>query len=256
MVQKFIICLFIPIFCHTILKTDEFKRIDIEIHLGNQRLTQNEEKAIDFIRKKYYYSKIKIKYNTFLKNISGTFYKNNKVETGSVRFLSQPTIRNKYVYITDVDIFYFEKNFYLNLIDDIIKRKSCYSNIIRKNSIIKSFSGLHFILYNRYYPIPKLDNYSVHQEHLLYNIMKKKNIIIDYDTEFRPVFGIHASPKRPEVASGRLVGWGAEKYKQKWLDYCKSDDFKNIYPLFDIYLKETINKLNKFFRINTTDFLN
>ena len=86
--------------------------------------------------------------------------------------------------------------------------------------------------------------------------MKKKKINIDFDTEFRPVFGIHASPKRPEVASGKVVGWGAEKYKQKWIDYCKCDDFKYIYPLFDIYLKEKINKLNNFFRINTSDFIN
>ena len=33
--------------------------------------------------------------------------------SNSVRFLYQPTIRNKYVYITDIDIFFLEKNFYL-----------------------------------------------------------------------------------------------------------------------------------------------
>ena len=238
------------------MKTDELKRIDIEIHLGNQILSKNEEKAIDFIRKKYYYSKIKIKYNTFIQNVTGTFFKNNKVQTGSVRFLSQPTIRNKYVYITDVDIFFLEKNFYLYLIDDMIKRKSCYSNIIRKNTRIKCFSGLHFIIYDKYYPIPKLENYSIFQEHLLYNIMKKNKIIIDHDTEFRPIFGIHASPNRPQVASGKVVGWGAEKYKQQWIDYCKSEDFKNIYPLLDVYVKKKINMLNKFYEINTTEFLN
>ena len=238
------------------MKTDELKRIDIEIHLGNQKLSKNEEKAIDFIRKKYYYSKIIIKYNTFIKNETGTFFKNNKVQTGSVRFLSQPTIRNKYIYITDVDIFYMEKNFYLYLIDDMIKRKSCYSNIIRKNKIIKCFSGLHFILYDKYYPIPKLENYSIFQEHLLYNIMKKKKIIIDHDTEFRPVFGIHASPQRPQVGSGKIVGWGAEKYKQQWIDFSKSVDFKNIYPLLDVYVKEKINMLNKYYEINTTEFFN
>ena len=45
---------YIPIFCDSILKTDELKRIDIEIHLGNQSFSKSEEKAIDFIRKKYY----------------------------------------------------------------------------------------------------------------------------------------------------------------------------------------------------------
>ena len=64
----------------------------------------------------------------------------------------------------------------------MIKRKSCYSNIVRKNSTKKRITGLHFILYYKYYPVPKLDNYNINDEHLLYNIMKKKNIIIDYDT--------------------------------------------------------------------------
>jgi len=55
--------------------------------LGYQNLSENEEKAISFIRKKYYYSKIEIKYNIFIKNETATFFNNNKVETGSVRFL-------------------------------------------------------------------------------------------------------------------------------------------------------------------------
>ena len=78
---------YIPIFCDTILKADKLKRIDIEIHLGYQNLSENEEKAISFIRKKYYYSKIEIKYNIFIKNETATFFNNNKVETGSIRFL-------------------------------------------------------------------------------------------------------------------------------------------------------------------------
>lgn len=221
--------------------------------MGYQKLTKNEEKAIDFIRKKYYYSKIIIKYNTFIKNSTGTFYNNNKVETGSVRFLSQPSIRNKYIYITDVDIFFLEKNFYLYLIDDMIRRKSCYSNIVRKNS--KNFGGLHFILYNKYYPIPKLDNYNIYQEHLLYHIMLKKNISIDYKTQYRPVFGVHASPNRPEVKSGKIVGWGSEKYKGKWINYCKSDDFKNIYPLLDEYVKKKIKMLNTYYGININEYI-
>lgn len=244
---------YIPIFCDTLLKTDELKRIDIEIHLGYQKLSENEEKAIAFIRKKYYYSKIEIKYNIFIKNETGTFFQNNKVETGSVRFLSQPSIRNKYVYITDVDIFYLEKNFYLYLIDDMIKRRSCYSNIVRKNTL--NFGGLHFIIYKNYYPIPKLDNYNIYQEHLLYNIMKKKNIIIDHETKFRPVFGVHASPHRPEVKTGRIIGWGAEQYKEKWIHYCKSEDFRYIYPLLDNYVKKKIKMLNNYYGININEFI-
>ena len=58
------------------------------------------------------------------------------------------------------------------------------------------------------------------------------------------------------MGSGKVVGWGAEKYKQQWIDFCKSDDFKNIYPLLDVYVKEKINMLNKFYEINSTEFFN
>ena len=117
---------YIPIFCNTILRSDKLKLIDIEIGVNISKLSDNEEKALDYIRKKYFYSKIIIKYNYFIKNVTGSFFNNLKVKTNSIRFISQPTIKNKYVYITDIDMFILVDNFYLHLLDDMNRRNNNY----------------------------------------------------------------------------------------------------------------------------------
>lgn len=127
---------YIPIFCDCILKIDKLNVIDIEIGVNVSKLTDNEEKALNFLRKYYPKSKIIIDYNVFIKNNSGTFYNGYKVHIGSIRYLSKPILRNKYIYITDIDIFVMEENFYLYLINDMNKRNSFYSNIVRKKNIL------------------------------------------------------------------------------------------------------------------------
>jgi hypothetical protein len=244
---------YIPIFCNTILRADKLKVVDIEIGINLNKLNDNEEKAMQFLRKKYYYSKIKINYNFFIKNKTGTYYKNIKVRTNSVRFISQPSIKNKYVYITDVDMFIFVDNFYLELIDDMIKRRTNYSNLVRPNSHF--LTGLHFTLYDAYYPIPKQKIYNINDEILLHNIVKSKGNLIDYKTQYRPYFGIHASPHRANVGLVGTVGWFAEQFKFKWIKYCKSNDFKFIYPLLNIFTKKKIKMLNEFYGISINEFL-
>ena len=54
--------------------------IDIEIGVNVNSLSKNEEEALDFLRKKYSYSKIKINYNVFIKNNTGIFDKNIKLQ--------------------------------------------------------------------------------------------------------------------------------------------------------------------------------
>ena len=238
---------YIPIFCILALRADKLKKIDIEIGVTLNKLTNNEEKALNYLRKKYYYSKIVIKYNFFVQNETGYYYNGIKVNPNSVRFISQPEIKNEFVYITDVDMFIFVDNFYLHLIDDMYRRKSCYSNIVRENTT--QLTGLHFIKYDAYYPIPKQENYDINDEILLFNIVKSKGIKIDYKTEYRPQFGIHASPLREYVSSLGHIGWGAENYKFHWMNYSNSDEFKYIYPLLNKFILTKISKLNDFYSI-------
>lgn len=245
---------YIPIFCNTILRADKLKLVDIEIGTSLNNLSQNEEKAIDYLRKKYNYSKIIINYNTFIKNKTGIYYNNTKIlHANSIRFITQPTIKNKYVYISDIDLFILVDNFYLNLIDDMTKRKNSYSNIVRSNS--NFLTGLHFTEYDAYYPIPKQKNYLTVDEILLYNIVKSKGIKIDKKANYRPVFGIHASPSRTTVNTNKIIGWGAERYKSDWINYCKSNDFKYIYPLLDKFIINKIKMLNNYYGINITKYL-
>jgi len=53
---------YIPLFCNTLLQADKLKLIDIEIGTNLNKLSINEEKAINYLRKKYSHSKIKINY--------------------------------------------------------------------------------------------------------------------------------------------------------------------------------------------------
>jgi hypothetical protein len=244
---------YIPIFCSTILRTDKLKLIDIEIGTNLNSLSEKEEKAINYLRKKYNYAKIIINYNVFIKNKTGIYYNDTRIkDANSVRFISQPFLKNKYVYITDIDLFILVDNFYLKLIDDMTKRKCPYSNIVRRNT--NRLSGLHFTKYDAYYPIPK-QKYYPSDEILLYNIVKSKGIKIDKNTNYRPLFGIHASPNRPTVKGTRTIGWEAEKYKFDWINYCKSNDFKYIYPLLDLLVINKIKMLNNYYGINLNDFI-
>lgn len=245
---------YIPIFCNLALHSDKLKKLDIEIGVSVNKLSDNEEKALDYLRKKYSYSKIIIKYNFFIKNNTGFYYNNIKIKPNSVRFISQPLIHNKYVYITDIDIFIFIDNFYLYLIDDMKRRKSCYSNIVRPKT--HHLTGLHFIEYDAYYPIPMQKKYNINDEVLLFNILKSKGIKIDYKTNYRPQFGIHVSPSRSHVSSIGHIGWGAENYKFNWINYCKSKEFRYIYPLLDKFILKKISKLNNYYSIKDKEVFN
>ena len=242
---------YIPIFINTMLKSDKLKRLDFEIGVNINKLSNNEEKAIKYLRKKYYYSNIIIKYNFFIKNSTGTYYNNIKMETWSVRFVSKPILKNKYVYITDIDIITLADNFYLNLINDMNKRRSCYSNMVRMIHNPKRLTGLHFFEYNSYYPIPKQNNYSMNDEELLYKIVKSKGIKIDYNTIYRPLFGFHISPHSPDGSK-----YGGKEYILNWIDYCKSSDYKHIYPLLDKFVLDKIYLLNKIYNITECKNIN
>ena len=57
---------FIPLFCAALLWTND--NIDIEIGVSNEKLTDDEEQALTYLREQYPDSKILIKYNFFTVN--------------------------------------------------------------------------------------------------------------------------------------------------------------------------------------------
>lgn len=80
--------------------------IDIEISVNVNKLNNNTEKAISILQN-FFKEKgvIKINYNTF-QNIDkrNALYKGKKMLKGTLRWLIEPTIKDEYTYITDIDI--------------------------------------------------------------------------------------------------------------------------------------------------------
>ena len=125
-------------------------------------------------------------------------------QPGTMRFVTQPLWKAKYVYIGDVDIFVCHGILEPHL-DNICKNGLDFSNIKRKGQ--ERLSGLHFIAYDKMYPvvIPEHVNLKyVNDEILLYRMMQAKGYKIPDENEntFRPLLGLHASYySRPPLPS-------------------------------------------------------
>jgi len=137
-----------------------------------------------------------------------------------------------------------------NIIDGHIKHMNeigkRYSNIVRPNS--NHLSGLHFSEYDFYYPVD-LDgiNVTINDEVVLHDIVSKKTEL-DKTTKYRPLHGIHMSLNRPTVkGNDKIPGWGAEPYKEKWIEFKNTDIYKQICPYFEGDIIEQIKKLDAFY---------
>ena len=79
------------------------------------------------------------------------------------------------------------------------------------------------------------------------NIAKTKTNI-NTELTFRPQHGIHMSFNRPEVKAGKIIGWGAEPYKNIWNKFIDTELYKTIKPSFNTIISEQIYKLNNFYK--------
>ena len=71
---------------------------------------------------------------------------------------------------------------------------------------------------------------------------------INTELTFRPQHGIHMSFNRPEVKAGKIIGWGAEPYKNIWNKFIDTELYKTIKPSFNTIISEQIYKLNNFYK--------
>lgn len=248
---------FIPIFCASLLSTN--KNIDIEIGTSANRLSDQQEKALDRLRCLHNDATILIKYN-FFKEVDGRaiIKDGTSVQYSTVRFITDPIIKDKYTYISDVDIVSLDQNFYQVHIEDMLNNNRSYSNIVRKN--IPRLSGLHFCQSDVMYPIDltKID-ITGWDEVILLEVVSKKTQI-DYNTSFRPVHGIHMSTNRPTVeGSPNTPGWfpkewdyceDHDNYKKKWNKFKLSEEFKCIADTISnsVLVSSQINKLEQYYR--------
>lgn len=203
---------FIPIFIHSTL----FHNDNSDIEIGVETLNYDVLKYIDVLKKIFVLSKLNIREIKF------------NVIPNIARFIDTPTIVNDYVYITDIDIIVLQKNISQLHINDMNLTGLNYSNIVRPyiNNSPKKLSGLHFTKWDSYYPIPDYDDLDLNDDEVfLYNLVGKKNVISECNT-FRPVHGIHMSPNRKDPSSA--LGWGLNRWKNEWLMYRNTEDFKTL----------------------------
>lgn len=241
---------FIPLFIHSILYHNE--SADVEIGVESLSLDNKTKGSIKFLKDKYPNNKIIIREVSFgTNNIDGVSY---GIIPNSVRFIETPTIVNEYVYIGDIDIVVLEKDLSVIHINNMKETGLNYSNIVRPydNSNMKRLSGLHFTKWNSYYPIPKYINLAKegllnHDEVLLYRLVSTKNEISEL-SQFRPVHGIHMSPNRKSDAA---LGWGLSKWKNEWLSYRESDEFKFLEKnCFSKRILSNLNIIDKYYNLN------
>ena len=172
----------------------------------------------------------------------------------TIRFITEPLVKTKYVYISDIDILTLDKNILNIHLKNMENHNLKYSNIVRPRhgnfASLKRLSGLHFTPYENYYPIPEyLDlcelGYLNHDEAFLYEIVKKRYSDFNEDLTFRPVHGIHISPNREP--NGKM-NWGMDKWKNEWLVLRETPEFLKIEKYFLEYLKNKIKIIDNYYK--------
>ena len=231
---------FIPLFCAALLYSND--NIDIEIGVSISKLTNEEELALEYLKNKFKDSQILIRYNMFTvyynkSNTNQAIYEGNEMMINSIRFVSEPIIKDTYTYISDIDIISLEHNFSNIHINEMNKNNLVYDNIVRKNTVKTKYQ------YPLNYKNLKTD---INDEQLLLNICKDK-YMINRELTFRPVHGIHMSLNRNITITENIPGWGADKWKYKWKQFISTDIYKTIEKSFSSMIKELIENLNNYY---------
>lgn len=233
--------------------------VDVEIGVSKHILSENTEKMLNIIKNAFPDNKVKIDYNAFTE-INNTFAQihDRKVRYGTLRWITQPTLKDEYVYIGDIDIITLEA-FTKWHIDKMKSWDGDYDNIIRSNNAQK-MSGLHFAKYNSFYPIDTkyVTNWEINNEIILKQLVSAKTAINETLTE-RPVHGFHLSPNRKMLNENGKPSWGLgkknptweldEKFKQPFVELVNSKIYKDIYNLLDEKMKNDINNVRIYFNI-------
>lgn len=181
---------FIPLYCASALFSND--KIDIEIGVNLDRLTDEEEESLKLLREMHPEAKIKIKYNFYNKVGNKAIYNGNKMMPNTVRFVSIPEIKDRYTYIGDVDVVLLMKNFYNYHIGIMERYGTSYSNWVRDNDS-KKLTGLHFVKSENFYPqdLSGINLDSV-DENILKTIQSRCGKISN-EIPRRPICGLHFS---------------------------------------------------------------
>ncbi len=175
--------------------------------------------------------------------------KNKEIVPNTVRFVEEPVLKCEYLYIGDIDLLVFEDVLRIHL-DLMAEHSLPFSNILRRehiNSSVPRLSGLHFCKYDDYYPLPDLQDLDlsvVNDENVLYEIMRRKGLMVSPDFQTRPECGIHMSlnrdpfgrstgPATLNYSINKTHGWGGRHYYARLLEQIAEGNFCMLSPRLD-----------------------
>ena len=163
----------------------------VEIGVENYRRFHRKYRHISDFYDKYFPGKVLFSPVAFDR---WTWHGRQKIVPNSVRFATQPKLKADYVYIGDADILITEEVASQHLAN-IEKHHLDFSNVVRKGR--KRLTGLHFIAYDKMYPLPSLRGINLgkcNDEDLLYRIIQRKRLKMPGpEVTFRPAHGLHIS---------------------------------------------------------------
>ena len=243
---------FIPLHCASALFSNE--NIDIEIGINLSKLTDNEEDSLNQLRNLYPDSQINIKYNFYKKTKPGGFdnalFDGKTMWSNTVRYVSEPEIKNEYTYISDIDIVMLEKNFYNYHINIMKEYNTPYSNWVRDNDRSK-ITGLHFVKTDTFYP-QNLDGINLHKnDEVILKEIQSRICKINDDIPRRPVHGLHfsnnqrfnAQLKLPEKFITEL-----KSYKNVFRQFLNSEEYNIVKKCNTNLINEYIDDFSKYYK--------
>jgi hypothetical protein len=154
-----------------------------------------------------------------------------RVLPNTVRFITPPRGRADYVYIGDIDIIFLDRSFPRPHLEFMARTGLPYSNSVRPGT--RRMSGLHFSRYDAYYPIPSLEGLDLardNDEEVLYQLCRRRGLMIQDAEWFRPTHGIHASPNRSIRRRDGQPGWGVKAHLGAYQALIRTDAVRALRP--------------------------
>jgi hypothetical protein len=171
----------------------------------------------------------------------------------TVRFVETPLLKGRYVYIGDIDLLVFDDvaTIHEKLIGEFGVE---FSNMLRPqfaSTAKPRLSGLHFCAFDKYYPIPEISDLALsveNDEHVLYECMRRKGLMVPVAFQQRPECGIHMSLSRDPLgrttgaagghySSLNAHGWGGRHYYRVFLEQIREERFSKLLPHLDLELR-------------------
>lgn len=149
----------------------------------------------------------------------------------AVRYLEEPTFeRNRdFVYVGDIDILILDEDIEERHVANMAKNDLPFSNKLRPlrdSDAGRRLTGLQFAPMSLQYPLPDVSDLDVMadtalfaaDEHVLYEMMRRKGVMVPETATFRPEHGIHISNGRHPFGrrkDGQKLSFDFEEIRKK-----------------------------------------